>query len=268
MKTNNNSFSLRRVCMLMRWDFGTNWKVYAWRYSGLYLGFLAMMLLFSFLLPTSAGNEKVFVNSVVDICLAFFMIMAFRSAILVMERMTTKEGRTTFLMLPASRLEKFVWRAFFVSVLFPLAGVVAFALADLTNYLLCLLLDEQSNLPPKFYMGDYMRYLMYLFLPTDNVTLSVPSLMPRWIYFIYSFGHLLFATFVLVGCSQHRWTGVRMLAGLLLIIWGTPKLLLHFVPDNVTAIYAPADWVNGIFNLLAILCWFLAYRLFCRSQIV
>lgn len=269
----NNTFCLRRLWMLVRWDFGTNWKVYAFRYLGLYLGFLAMMVLYSFLLPSaSPGYEEVYTSSVVSVCFFLFMILSFRSASFVMERMYSKEGRVTFLMLPASRLEKFVWRAFFASVLFLLAGVVAFALADLTNYLLCLSFDELANLPPRFYVGDYMRCLRCLVsnsvLHADDVVISGHSSLPRWFYSIHSFGHLVFAIFVLGGCCRPRWAGIGMLAGLLLIVWGAPKLLDPFTSGEVVAIYAPSEWIDGVSCLLTILCWVLAYRFFLRSQIV
>ncbi|MBQ8191716.1 MAG: hypothetical protein IJZ45_08140 [Bacteroidaceae bacterium] len=271
MKTNNNTFSLRRVWMLMRWDFGTNWKVYAFRYLGLYLTFLCMLLMFSFLFSFPASREEMFRESMISISLLCFMVLAFRSASFVMERMISKEGRTTFLMLPASKLEKFVWRAFFASILFLFVGIVAFALADLTNYLLCLLLEEIALLPPMLHFSTFAENLGRILFGevsySEHVSLDAYPL-PRWAYFVQSFGFFLFSLFILGGCYWHRLAGVKVLAGLLLIVWGAPRLLQHFMPDEVTAIYAPAEWVNGVFGVLSILCWILAYRLFCRRQIV
>ena len=43
--------------MLAKWDVGTNWKVYAWRYFGLYLGYLAMM---AFVYMVTNRQEKAY----------------------------------------------------------------------------------------------------------------------------------------------------------------------------------------------------------------
>lgn len=271
MNTCSNSFSFRRLWMLVRWDFGTNWKVYAFRYLSLYLTFLCMMLMFSFLFSFPANRGEMFRESIISISLLGFMVLAFRSASFVMERMISKEGCTTFLMLPASKLEKFVWRAFFASILFLFVGIVAFALADLTNYLLCLLLKEIALLPPKLHFCIFVENLGQILFGevsySENVSLGAYPL-PRWAYFVQSFGYFLFSLFILGGCNWRRLAGLKVLAGLLLIVWGTPKLLQHFMPDEVTAVYFPAEWVDGVFGVLSILCWILAYRLFCRRQIV
>ena len=98
MKTCSDSFCLRRLWMLIRWDFGSNWKVYAWRYLGLYLTFLAlmMMLVFAFARQEPAAPHNVQALSLISA--VAFMLLSFRSARLVMEQMVTKEGSTAFLM--------------------------------------------------------------------------------------------------------------------------------------------------------------------------
>lgn len=266
MKTNNNTFSLRRVWMLMRWDFGTNWKVYAWRYFCLYLAFLALMVMivFAFARHEPAAPHNVQALSIVSVLV--FMLLSFRSARLVMERTITKEGRTTFLMLPASNLEKFVWRAFFASIFYLLMGIVAYALADLTCYSLCLLSGMGSGVTPFLYFGNYVESLMHILF--DSVPLGKHFHMPDWTYWLQSFGYFIFSLFLLVGCYWNRLNGLRVLAGVLLIVWGIPELLKRFAPEGLSGIYAPAEWINGVFGVLSILCWILAYRFFRRSQIV
>ncbi|MBP3553702.1 MAG: hypothetical protein J6K05_11160, partial [Bacteroidaceae bacterium] len=90
MKTCSDSFSLRRLWMLIRWDFGANWKVYAWRYLGLYLTFLAlmMMLVFAFARQEPAAPHNVQALSLISA--VAFMLLSFRSARLVMEQMVSK----------------------------------------------------------------------------------------------------------------------------------------------------------------------------------
>ena len=258
----NNTFSLSRLWMLIRWDFGTNWKVYTWRYLGLYLAFLALMMIALGISDSVTPNIRNIIQSSSMVCVLAFVLLSFRSASLVMERMITKEGWTTFLMLPASKVEKFVWRAFFASVFYLLMGIVAFALADLTFYLLCLALDKGDGVTPFLYFGNYMENLVHMLF--DYVPLGLPD----WPYWIQSFGYLLFSVFLLGGCAWRRLAGLRICAALLLIAWGTPELLNRFAPEGLSAIYFSADWVNGACCVLAILCWFLAYRFFSRSQVM
>lgn len=266
MKTCSDSFSLRRLWMLIRWDFGTNWKVYAWRYLGLYLTFLAlmMMLVFAFARQEPAAPHNVQALSIISALV--FMLLSFRSARLVMEQMITKEGRTAFLMIPASNLEKFVWRAFFASVFYLFMGIVAYALADLSCYSLCLLSGKGSGVTPFLYFGNYVESLVHILF--DFAPLGENLHMPNWTYWVQSLGYFIFSLFLLLGCYWNRLNGLRVLAGFLLIVWGTPELLKHFAPEGLSGIYVPAEWVNGVFGALSILCWLLAYRSFRRSQIV
>ena len=257
MKTCSDFFSFRRLWMLIRWDFGTNWKVYAWRYVCLYLAFLALMMMHVFAFARQEPAAPYNVQALSIISALAFMLLSFRSARLVMEQMITKEGRTAFLMIPVSNLEKFVWRAFFASVFYLFMGIVAYALADLTCYSLCLLSGKGSGVTPFLYFGNYVESLVHILF--DFVPLGEHFHMPGWTYWVQSFGF-----FLLVGCYWNRLNGLRVLA----VVWGTPELLKHFAPEGLSGIYAPAEWINGVFGVLSILCWILAYRFFRRSQIV
>lgn len=265
MKNLSDTFSFRRVWLLMRWDFGTNWKAYAWRYLCLYLAFLALMMIIVFAFKLEP-TDSLTVQTLSVVSVLAFILLSFRSARLVMERMITKEGCTTFLMLPASNLEKFVWRAFFASVFYLLMGIVAYALADLTCYSLCLLSGKGGGLTPFLYFGNYVESLVHILF--DAVPLDVHFKLARWTYLAQSFGYFLFSLFLLVGCYWNRLNGLRVLAAFLLIVWGTPDLLRHFAPEGLSAIYASAKLFNGVFGVLSNLCWILAYRFFCRSQII
>ena len=266
MKEKINSFSFSRVWMLMRWDIGTNWKLYAWRYLCLYLAFLALMMIVVFALKPFEPAAPHNVQTLGIISALAFILLSFRSASLVMEQMIGKEKRTSFLMLPVSNLEKFVWRAFFASVFYLFMGIVAYALADLTCYSLCLLFGKGSVISPFLYFGNYVESLVHILF--DYVPLGEHLTLPRWTYWVQSFGYFLFSLFLLAGCYWHRMARLGVLVGILLVAWGTPELLKHFAPVGLSAIYAPAEWLFGVFGVLAILCWFLAYRFFRRSQIV
>ena len=263
MMKQNNTFSLSRIWMLAKWDVGTNWKVYAWRYFGLYLGYLALMMFNYVAVGDSADPENI--SSIAFFTTIVFMILFFRQASLVMERMLTKGGRTTFLTLPASNLEKFVWRAIFMSVFFVVMGFVTFALADLTRYLV-LFVCGQGDAPFIFshYFLSWLGYVLF-----DKSVFAIQGVDFWWDESIRAFGaHFIFSLFLLGGCAWRQWAGLKVLVGVLLIYWGIPELLEHFAPKGLSAIYFHAEWVDGMFLVLTILCWWLAYRLFRRSQIV
>lgn len=272
MRTLN--FSFRRLWMLMRWDFGVNGKVYFLRISGLFIAFLLVLVCNSYrwdggvvLRDGHTYEQCLFYaqysvsRELVGSCLMIFFLAAIFQASRFMEGMSKKDGRICIFTLPVSNLEKFVYRAFLVTVCFILAGWAVFALADLVRYLILPLMDVNLEVQRVWLTDDFLRTSCVWLWGSD-------SFPPRSASWIIPWGYLIHVLFVLGRCHWRRMAGWRILAGVLLIMWGIPKLLLHFVPDNVTAIYAPAIGLKMVLWTLVILCWLLAYRSFCRSQVV
>lgn len=269
----NNTFSLSRIWMLAKWDVGTNWKVYAWRYFGLYLGYLAIMFLAIILLPTPTNSSMALDISEIWVILGnlFFLILLYRSASLVMEPKISKSGRVKFLMLPVSNAEKFVWRVFFSTVFFILIAIVAYALADVTFYLLSLLWNQKLGIYQNWTIWEFLKMTKVAFFPSPySEPDGGPFIGPWWMLSLDDFtgGYLLHSLFILGGCVWHRLAGLKVLGILFVVAWVTPELLKLFAPEGLSAIYTPAEWLFGVFGVLAILCWILAYRFFYRSQIV
>jgi len=271
MKENINSFSFRRLWMLMRWDFGTNWKVYAWRYLGLYIGFLSIMFLAIILLPTPTNSSMAL--DISGLWLAFstvlFLVLLFRSASLVMERKISKDGRVKFLMLPVSNAEKFVWRVFFSTVFFILMAIVAYALADATFYLLSLLWNQKLGIYQNWTIGEFLKMTKLAVFPSPyKGPGGGPFIGPWWAlgWTSSTGGYFLHSLFILGGCVWHRLAGLKVLGILFVVAWGVPMMLNIFVPGRAPGL--PFDGWFALCAVLAILCWFLAYRFFCRSQIV
>ncbi|MBR3756919.1 MAG: hypothetical protein IKK62_00615 [Bacteroidaceae bacterium] len=267
----NNSFSFRRLWMLMRWDFGTNWKVYAWRYLGLYIGFLSIMFLAIILLPTPTNSSMAL--DISGLWLAFstvlFLVLLFRSASLVMERKISKDGRVKFLMLPVSNAEKFVWRVFFSTVFFILMAIVAYALADATFYLLSLLWNQKLGIYQNWTIGEFLKMTKLAVFPSPyKGPGGGPFIGPWWAlgWTSSTGGYFLHSLFILGGCVWHRLAGLKVLGILFVVAWGVPMMLNIFVPGRAPGL--PFDGWFALCAVLAILCWFLAYRFFCRSQIV
>lgn len=267
----NNTFSLSRIWMLAKWDVGTNWKVYAWRYFGLYLGYLAIMFLAIILLPTPTNSSMALDISEIWVILGylFFLILLYRSASLVMEPKISKSGRVKFLMLPVSNAEKFVWRVFFSTVFFILIAIVAYALADVTFYLLSLMWNQKLGIYQNWTIWEFLKMTKVAFFPSPySEPDGGPFIGPWWAlgWTDSTGGYLLHSLFILGGCVWHRLAGLKVLGILFVVAWGVPMMLNIFVPGRAPGL--PFDGWFALCAVLAILCWFLAYRFFYRSQIV
>ena len=229
------------------------------------------MFLAIILLPTPTNSSMAL--DISGLWLAFstvlFLVLLFRSASLVMERKISKDGRVKFLMLPVSNAEKFVWRVFFSTVFFILMAIVAYALADATFYLLSLLWNQKLGIYQNWTIGEFLKMTKLAVFPSPyKGPGGGPFIGPWWAlgWTSSTGGYFLHSLFILGGCVWHRLAGLKVLGILFVVAWGVPMMLNIFVPGRAPGL--PFDGWFALCAVLAILCWFLAYRFFCRSQIV
>ena len=119
MKENINSFSFRRVGLLIKRDVVENWKIFLY-------GCLIIPVAFLWFLYDGverfeqtkyyANLYDRYVSDVMDNWNIAVFILLFLSASLVMANMQTKEGRTNLLILPARDDEKFIARSVYAVV--------------------------------------------------------------------------------------------------------------------------------------------------------
>ena len=105
MKENINSFSFRRVGLLIKRDVVENWKIFL--YGCLIIPVAFLWFLYDGVERFEQRKYYVdlygrYVSDVMDDWEIAVFILLFLSASLVMACMNTKEGRTNMLMLPAS----------------------------------------------------------------------------------------------------------------------------------------------------------------------
>ena len=133
----------------MKRDWMENWKTNLYRFLGPYAGFLLVMWV-------SGMNESNGFNSFADaISVAFFCVLFFGgsfTASYILESMNTQQKRTSYLMLPATMLEKFLSRFLYVTAGFVIMTTLALLLAEATRFLLMPLFGwaaafKQSVLP-------------------------------------------------------------------------------------------------------------------------
>ena len=167
-----------------------------------------------------------------------------------------REGSFSFLMIPASNIEKFVSRVLFVTVFYILVSSVAFLLADVTQYVLYVMLEYFFNLimgkefatQPTFFTWEIVEMWPLI---TANASFVTGLLL------------LLLVQSLAAMFSKRIWV-----LGAILVFWRfIPDLLLKFV-HTTSAIYVSANKLNVVICILTVFCWWMAYRPFSRRQIV
>ena len=153
---NNNFLSFPRIAMVMKREIMENWKTNIFRFIGLYAAFALVMIGNMWGASNNASafsDPAMFFNRCCsNIMASFVLIVGIASlayAANIMENMITKEKRISFLMLPATMIEKFVARFLIVTVGFALAVVAATSLAEITHYLVLPLF----NVPEEFHQS-------------------------------------------------------------------------------------------------------------------
>lgn len=278
----NNCFSFSRLGMVMKRDLMENWKKNLYRFLGPYAGFL-LVALFCYMIECDFSSFQIIMLSAFSTILLFGGIV---SASTVLENMSTQQKRISFLMLPATSLEKFITRAMYVTLGFALTIFIALLLAEATRFLFLPLFNlpeeyHQSVLP--FMWKEFMEVETMKFVgegakesyAIGYMSKAVGWLLPLW-------GH---SFFILGGCYWQKhpfWKtlGIIVLVNHLLGLIGV--LLIQSFEDvnwhiDEEWLEANLNWitVEGIlsffivlFTCLLALNWWLSYRCFKRSQVI
>lgn len=279
----NKFFSLSRIGMVMKRDLMENWKTNLYRFLGPYAVFLLVMVL-GYMNGDGFGG---FVLMVQISSVAFVLIGSAFYASYIMEPMRTQQMRTSYLMLPATMLEKFIARALFVTLGFFLGAFLALLLAEATRFLFLPLFDlpdtyYQSVLPCIWEDFVTVEPLMYTGEGADeSYLMGQLTEIGEWMYalWIHSF-------FVLGGCYWYKhafWKTlcamllVSIVGGILLVYaveWVDAhdygRLLLEWIEENL-------DWITitgmlsfgiALLGILVMFNWWLGYKVFARSQVI
>ncbi len=167
--------------------------------------------------------------------------------------MKTRDDWRMLSVLPASNLEKFLAR--YASSLLMMVGVfVALAVADVTQYLVILVLNsEKATL-----LGNYFLHSSAFHMITDgsfagNVGIASFVLMLHSCYLV---GGNFFRN------TKYGWVFTTMTLVLLGVLLGS--LLAWLKPE----FSVPAQFLTALCLLVTVFNYWLAYRLFCRRQLI
>ena len=145
-------FSFSRLALVMKRDLMENWKMNLYIFLGFFLAFLGVYLfqMYDYSdydgIPTAYQVERYISHhtetfSIITSCLLFYFASE------SMRNMRTKEQRLSYLMLPATKLEKFVSRALFVTIGIFVMILLASLLAEAVHWAF---MPFFENLPDKF----------------------------------------------------------------------------------------------------------------------
>ena len=259
------TFSMTRVQHIMRRDLIENWKSNLYGLLGIFaacffpmLGFLwsaerwteeGYPEVYSF--ERFCGNMLGIIGMVVSVAMIYY-------ASRIMKCMDNKEKRISYLLLPATKLEKFFSRALFVTVGTVLMILVALLALELTHYLLLPLFDL-----PTVYSQPMLVEVFSMKWAHASVDATGESVYSWWLM------QLLVWIFCLWNHSLFILGGSFWSSSVDSGIW---SFLIRRVDENYP--HSPQT-VNGlltiisvVFLLFTVFNWWLSYRLFTRSEVV
>lgn len=262
-------FSLSRLCIVAKRDIMENWKKNLYNCLTLY-AILASALVFT-MLRLHGVYEKI--PNGFWVCMALVAFGGWAVVLSnVMEPMATKAKRIAFLMLPATSLEKYLWRLVYVTVGFAVSFAVALLATDVTYLLLNFIFgEEEYRSLAGFAIGVYLNW--------NSLALDDNWLLTVWSFVITLWGY---SFFVLGGTFWRRRAFVKTV-GCILLAFLLLLTAMQWVP--LSAEHSFYEWVHtvmadegkatiavslltAVFFLFTVLNLWLGYRLFRRSQIV
>ena len=273
MKENINSFSFRRVGLLVKRDVGENWKVLSYS-IGLGVG-LFLYLMYSSLFYTNGGERIVETDVLASRLLVFANFYFFYVASMMMMRgMSMRKDRLNFLMIPAWNNEKFLSRSLYMVLHSWIVVIVSVVLADVFQMLLFPLIGYSQG-----GFGSFQQSLLPA-LCREIVSFNsfCHSQWGEWgSLFFVSMMLCAHSLFVLGGNYWRNNAHLKTLGVVLLLIVGGAFILYKIFPESAPSWYVVLmrDYYDEFILVCAVLLfmwtilnWYGAYRLFCRSQVV
>ncbi|WP_029906816.1 hypothetical protein [Prevotella sp. 10(H)] len=137
----NDTFNIKRFCLLLQKDIQESWKKYMMRVLTIF-GVLAIFLTWDsyMALGQAVENGRIpeYLNrELLTFVSLFFFIFGCISASLSMEPINSKTKRLSYLMNPSSSFEKFFSRWLIFTIGYIVAYVVLFFMADAVRVLIC-----------------------------------------------------------------------------------------------------------------------------------
>ena len=234
-----NSFNINRFGQTFRWVLATNFRNFlAWTLGAAVGLFLVEMILVAINVNADGGNYIPFlystVSNICQIALFIFVLVALSTGFSDYQK---KPQREAFLMLPSTNLEKFLAVVIYVTVVWSLAGFLAFVVGDTLRMAVRALFfhNEWYSLVPRVWDSFFpdlspingedmiIRPLSYkVCAPIALIGLFI------WIHSIYILGGTLLRKYAFVA------TSLVVILSIVLMVWLSQKFnLQYFYVDTI-----------------------------------
>ncbi len=294
----NKLFSFQRIAMVMKRDFLENWKTNLYRFAGMYGAFLVVYIYllnkWDLISHNFPPEGIVVMDSTIAECIPTFVFIAavvlLYAGSRIMEPMGSKEMRTSYLMLPATSLEKFIARSLTVTIGVIALLFVAMWLAELSHFILMPLFDIPDGVGglvlPELWKGfweivsPFNTYSLlvvvqgveniveksnvYNFIAVSSICLWIHSfsILGGNVWYKHAFVKTAI-TFLIFWCIV-AYVWVELVEPYWWMFW--MKRFNNFA-DNIGE-DAMLCIVTAFFFAWTCFNWWLAYRLFTRSQVI
>ena len=282
------TFSMTRVQHIMRRDLIENWKSNLYGLLGIFaacffpmLGFLwsaerwteeGYPEVYSF--ERFCGNMLGIIGMVVSVAMIYY-------ASRIMKCMDNKEKRISYLLLPATKLEKFFSRALFVTVGTALMILVALLALELTHYLLLPLFDLPAVYSQSMLVEVFSMRWAHASVDATGEPVYSWWLMQLLVWIFCLWNHSLF---ILGGSFWYKHPFLKTIGACLAVTILGGILFANLAEGGFLARFS--DWmqehyqdtpqtVNGLLTIISVVFllfivfnWWLSYRMFTRSEVV
>ena len=267
----SNSFSFARLMMVLKHDFVENWKNNLNNLLSIYGAFLISALMSYATISDKTDSSIYFAYR-----LGFFIAVGFITffvlhinAAHIMDVMNTKEKRIAYLMLPATKAEKFVSRAIQVTVGTFVMIIVTLFLAEITRLMLFPLIGAPETLQ-HFCLFDFHEIFFDKFYwsevdVTELEEFKLPATLNVIAWFLVSH-----SAFILGGTYFYKRPVVKTFGTIVLGFTALSFILSLWNPFHALPIvkFEVAIWTSSFIALVIIVAnWALSYFLFTRSQV-
>ena len=227
-----NSFNINRFGQTFRWVVATNFRNFiAWTLGAAVGAFLMEMIFVAMNVHSDGGNYvPVLYSTISQICqiaLIIFVLVALSTGFADYQK---KAKREAFLMLPSTNLEKFLAVVIYVTVVWSLAGFLAFAIGDTLRMavralaygnewysLVPKVLEMFGEMIPSYEDGMMIRPISYrVCAPIVLIGLFI------WIHSTYILGGTLLRKYAFVASS------LAIILAVVLMTWLNQKYNLQF----------------------------------------
>ncbi len=285
----DTTFSMVRVRNIMQRDLIENWKSNLYGLLGIFAAFFFPMLGFLWSAEdwVETGFPEVYsfhrfcgnMLGVIGMVVSFAMIFY---ASRIMKCMDSKENCISYLLLPATKLEKFFSRAVLVTIGTLLMVLVALLALELTHYLLLPLFD----LPTVYSQSLLVEVFSMKWATHASVDVTGEPVYSWWLMQLLGWIFCLWnhSLFILGGSFWYKHPflktigtclAVTILGGIMFASLAEGGSLIRFSEWIKEHFQDTPQFVDGVlasiavfFLLFTLFNWWLSYRLFTRSQVI